>query len=215
MGAQGAVRFPDFAAQARDPWGFAVVRQKALHLDVGRRKPFQRPDAEGLDPHPPAQCADPAATREQAIAGALDMQEDLGRDVTRLGGDRRRNRPGSGRSRNGLPGLRDAIPRAIEVLESEIRLARLLLEGVSGLGLILVLVIGGRDVAAGRMPWQSLLGLLLGWLAWRTGSIVPGMILHALHNSALMLLGYYKQDLLASGWLQEADRLPPSGRGRP
>jgi ABC-type multidrug transport system fused ATPase/permease subunit len=44
-------------------------------------------------------------------------------------------------------------------------LARLLLESVSGLGLILVLVIGGRDVAAGHMPWQSLLGLLLAVMA--------------------------------------------------
>ena len=44
-------------------------------------------------------------------------------------------------------------------------LARLLLEGVSGFGLILVLVIGGADVAAGRMPWQSLLGLLLAVMA--------------------------------------------------
>jgi len=44
-------------------------------------------------------------------------------------------------------------------------LARLLLEGVSGLGLILVLVIGGGDVAAGRMPWQSLLGVLLAVIA--------------------------------------------------
>jgi ABC-type multidrug transport system fused ATPase/permease subunit len=44
-------------------------------------------------------------------------------------------------------------------------LARLLLESVSGLGLILVLVIGGRDVAAGHLPWQSLLGLLLAVMA--------------------------------------------------
>src|SRR5439155_5467000 len=43
--------------------------------------------------------------------------------------------------------------------------ARLLLEGVSGFGLILVLIIGGRDVAAGQMPWQSLLGLLLAVMA--------------------------------------------------
>ncbi len=43
--------------------------------------------------------------------------------------------------------------------------ARLLLESVSGFGLILVLVIGGGDVAAGRMPWQSLLGLLLAVMA--------------------------------------------------
>jgi ATP-binding cassette, subfamily B, bacterial MsbA len=44
-------------------------------------------------------------------------------------------------------------------------LARLLLESVSGLGLILVLVIGGKDVAAGQLPWQSLLGLLLAVMA--------------------------------------------------
>ena len=44
-------------------------------------------------------------------------------------------------------------------------LARLLLEGVEGAGLILILVIGGVDVAAGRMPWQSLLGLLLAVMA--------------------------------------------------
>jgi ABC-type multidrug transport system fused ATPase/permease subunit len=43
--------------------------------------------------------------------------------------------------------------------------ARLLLEAVSGLGLILVLIIGGEDVGAGRMPWQSLLGLLLAVMA--------------------------------------------------
>jgi ABC-type multidrug transport system fused ATPase/permease subunit len=43
--------------------------------------------------------------------------------------------------------------------------ARFLLEGVSGFGLILVLIIGGRDVAAGHMPWQSLLGLLLAVMA--------------------------------------------------
>jgi subfamily B ATP-binding cassette protein MsbA len=44
-------------------------------------------------------------------------------------------------------------------------LARLLLEGIEGVGLILVLVIGGADVAAGRMEWQSLLGLLLAVMA--------------------------------------------------
>ena len=44
-------------------------------------------------------------------------------------------------------------------------LARLLLEVVSGLGLIVVLIIGGQDVAADRMAWQSLLGLLLAVMA--------------------------------------------------
>ena len=44
-------------------------------------------------------------------------------------------------------------------------LARFLLESVSGLGLILVLTIGGREVAEGRLPWQSLMGLLVAVMA--------------------------------------------------
>lgn len=39
--------------------------------------------------------------------------------------------------------------------------ARFLLEAVSGVGLIVVLVVGGRDVASGALSWQSLLSLLI------------------------------------------------------
>jgi subfamily B ATP-binding cassette protein MsbA len=44
-------------------------------------------------------------------------------------------------------------------------LSRLLLESVSGLGLITVLTIGGREVGAGRLDWQSLMGLLVAMMA--------------------------------------------------
>lgn len=44
-------------------------------------------------------------------------------------------------------------------------LARLLMESVSGIGLVLVLIIGGRDVAMGRLEWQSLLSLLIAIMA--------------------------------------------------
>lgn len=43
--------------------------------------------------------------------------------------------------------------------------ARLLFEGVSGLGLVLVLVLGGRDVANGALQWQSLLSLVVAVVA--------------------------------------------------
>ena len=39
--------------------------------------------------------------------------------------------------------------------------SRFLLESVSGIGLIVVLVVGGRDVASGALSWQSLLSLLI------------------------------------------------------
>ena len=43
--------------------------------------------------------------------------------------------------------------------------ARFLLESVSGVGLILILALGGRDVAAGRMEWPTLMGLLVAVMA--------------------------------------------------
>lgn len=44
-------------------------------------------------------------------------------------------------------------------------LSRLLLESVSSVGLIVVILVGGRDVAAGTLGWQSLLGVLLAVVA--------------------------------------------------
>jgi ABC-2 type transport system permease protein/sodium transport system permease protein len=35
---------------------------------------------------------------------------------------------------------------------------------------------------------STAMGLLLGWLAWRTGSLWPGMLLHGCHNGLLMWL---------------------------
>jgi subfamily B ATP-binding cassette protein MsbA len=43
--------------------------------------------------------------------------------------------------------------------------ARILLETVSGFGLVLVLTFGGRAVAMGTMQWQSLLGLMIAIMA--------------------------------------------------
>jgi ABC-2 type transport system permease protein/sodium transport system permease protein len=60
----------------------------------------------------------------------------------------------------------------------------------------------GEVIVVERGVASTLLGLLLGWLCWKTGSVVPGMILHALHNSCLLLLAYYQPELLAAGWLE-------------
>jgi len=72
-------------------------------------------------------------------------------------------------------------------------LARLLLEGVEGFGLILVLVLGGVDVAAGRMAWQSLLGLLLAVMA--------------IYNPVLGLLNIYGYVRQAIPDLDRLDRI--------
>jgi ABC-2 type transport system permease protein/sodium transport system permease protein len=40
-----------------------------------------------------------------------------------------------------------------------------------------------------RLLPSTLLGLLLGWVCLRTGSVIPGMIMHALHNGMLVIVG--------------------------
>ena len=64
-------------------------------------------------------------------------------------------------------------------------------------------------LAAGRLLPSTFLGLILGWVAWRTSSVVPGMLLHACHNGLLLTLGYYHEELTARGWgIQEQTHMP-------
>lgn len=43
--------------------------------------------------------------------------------------------------------------------------------------------------ALDRLLPSTLLGLLLGWVCLRTGSVIPSMLLHALHNGMLVVVG--------------------------
>jgi ABC-2 type transport system permease protein/sodium transport system permease protein len=67
----------------------------------------------------------------------------------------------------------------------------------------------GTKLTVERFVPSFLLGVVLGWLCLKSGSIVPGMILHALHNGLLVLMGYYQPLLAERGWVPAADeRLP-------
>ena len=61
-------------------------------------------------------------------------------------------------------------------------------------GLFHVVLAGGA--APERLLPSTLMGLLLGWMAFRSGSIVPSIVLHAIHNSTLLLV-VQSRDLLA------------------
>ncbi len=68
------------------------------------------------------------------------------------------------------------------------------------------------SLAVERLLPSTLLGVVLGWVAWRSGSVLPGMLLHTLHNSVIALLGYYEPWLKDRGWMLPAeDHLPPAG----
>jgi len=61
----------------------------------------------------------------------------------------------------------------------------------------------------GKLIPSALLGLVLGWVRLRTGSVLPGMVLHALHNGVVLSVLYYRDALMARGiGVQEQSHMP-------
>jgi sodium transport system permease protein len=69
----------------------------------------------------------------------------------------------------------------------------------------------GEVIAVERVPPSFLMGLVLGWIAWRTGSVWPGMVLHATHNSLLTMMGYFEPWIVEQKWLPSVDGHLPAG----
>jgi ABC-2 type transport system permease protein/sodium transport system permease protein len=64
-------------------------------------------------------------------------------------------------------------------------------------------------LASERLLSSTLVGLVLGWVRWRSDSLLPGILLHALHNGVLVLLAYYEPQLAAHGiGIAEEKHLP-------
>jgi ABC-2 type transport system permease protein/sodium transport system permease protein len=64
---------------------------------------------------------------------------------------------------------------------------------------------------AGRLLPSTFFGLMLGWVRLRTRSVLPGMLLHALNNSLLLTVSYYREELQSHGWgVEEQWHLPIS-----
>ncbi|MGL4549911.1 MAG: CPBP family glutamic-type intramembrane protease, partial [Gemmataceae bacterium] len=68
-----------------------------------------------------------------------------------------------------------------------------------------------NSLAVERFAPSLAMGLVLGTLAWASGSIWPGVVLHALHNATLVLMAYHEPGLIEAGWLPaEGAWLPPA-----
>jgi ABC-2 type transport system permease protein/sodium transport system permease protein len=63
----------------------------------------------------------------------------------------------------------------------------------------------------GRLLASTFLGLALGFVRYRSGSVLPGMLLHATHNGLLLTVSCYRDELVASGWgIEDESHLPIS-----
>ena len=71
-------------------------------------------------------------------------------------------------------------------------------------------VISNGALSVERFLPSTFMGLLLGWLCYQSGSVLPGILLHASHNGFLMMLSYYKDELAARGiGIEEQSHMPP------
>lgn len=56
-------------------------------------------------------------------------------------------------------------------------------------------VLTGSALLVERFIPSTLMGLVIGWVAYRTGSVIPGMVIHFVHNGLLNLVLYYESKL--------------------
>jgi ABC-2 type transport system permease protein/sodium transport system permease protein len=59
--------------------------------------------------------------------------------------------------------------------------------------------INPSPLAPERVVSTTMVGLLLGWVRWRTGSVLPGIVLHAVNNALVFVPVYYEQQLAELG----------------
>ena len=72
-------------------------------------------------------------------------------------------------------------------------------------------ILSNSAISLDRFLPTMLIGILLGFIAWKSDSILPGFILHALHNGTVAFLGYYQPQLSQLDWFpQESEKIPPS-----
>jgi ABC-2 type transport system permease protein/sodium transport system permease protein len=70
-------------------------------------------------------------------------------------------------------------------------------------------VVAATVLAPERFLPSAFLGLVLGWIRYRTGSVIPCMLLHVVHNGFVLLIVHWRDALAERGFgVQDATHLP-------
>ena len=70
-------------------------------------------------------------------------------------------------------------------------------------------LISSSGLSLSRLLPTTAMGLVLGWVAYRSGSVIPGILLHATHNAFTVLVSQFSSELVASGWIDESQTSLP------
>ncbi len=60
-----------------------------------------------------------------------------------------------------------------------------------------------------RLIPTTIMGFALGWLCYKSGSVIPGIIMHAIHNMLGLSVAYYRSDMINNGWISETQNYIP------
>lgn len=72
-------------------------------------------------------------------------------------------------------------------------------------------VLSSSTIALDRFLPTAMIGIILGYLCYKSGSILPGVMLHAIHNAIVAFLAYYQPKLSQFAWfIGENDSVPLS-----
>jgi ABC-2 type transport system permease protein/sodium transport system permease protein len=66
-------------------------------------------------------------------------------------------------------------------------------------------VVAANVLAPERFLSSAVLGLVLGWVRWRSDSVLPSMVLHVVYNGLLLSLAYWRDSLAEAGFGLEED----------
>ena len=87
----------------------------------------------------------------------------------------------------------------LSALRAHLRPGRAVAASALVFGLFHVIAVAHDALFLERLLPTTLLGLVLGWVCVRSGSLWPGIVLHALHNGLLIAISSHTQELLALG----------------
>ncbi len=64
-------------------------------------------------------------------------------------------------------------------------------------------ILSASSIASARFIPTALMGLILGWVCYKSQSVIPGMVLHTIHNFIYISMAYYRDEMVARNWINE------------
>jgi membrane protease YdiL (CAAX protease family)/ABC-type transport system involved in multi-copper enzyme maturation permease subunit len=68
--------------------------------------------------------------------------------------------------------------------------------------------ISSSVIAVDRFIPTTLVGLILGYVAYKSNSLLPGVLLHAIHNACVSFLAHFQETLVKQSWFPQNETIP-------